>query len=227
MRFKWFSSSSSLRIGSATQVPVVSQEFRATVALRWKREKEQQAHLHDGELFYASNFASDHIQGYFGPYSHWYIQRKLNASAENSLVSVAVTGVVRQGKSVLLGRRGDGVTQDAGLFEFVPSGGVSRIQGTPNFREQLRLEFEEELGVSANLIQKIEPFGLVHDQQDHVLDILALLELSCDITALNAFNEEYKELVAVPLAELGSLPREEVSPLTRFVFDTIDLGALH
>jgi hypothetical protein len=199
----------------------MDKELRVQFAALWETEKQRRPHLHDGELFYLSAFDSHSIEGYFGPYSYWYVQRELNRPVADPLVSVAVTGVTRHGRKVLLGRRGTAVSQDPGLFELAPSGGLSRLKSGPDFREQLKVEFEEELGVTANFIERIEPFGLLHDKCDHVLDILASLYLNCDLDNLGETNEEYKEFAVVLLGDEMPLAKKKISPGSHFVLDKI------
>jgi hypothetical protein len=94
------------------------------------------------------------------------------------------------------------VTDDVGLWEPAPAGGLS--QNDP--KTQVLEELEEELGVAAATVVSAEICGLVEDVKSGVFDIVFRLETPAteqDIRTAWAAggSDEYAELAVVRLSE--------------------------
>jgi HAD superfamily hydrolase (TIGR01509 family) len=105
---------------------------------------------------------------------------------------LGVSGLIVDSEgATLIGRRGD-VTEYPGWYELVPSGGLSGK--TPE--AQILEEFEEETGLTADLIHTITPFCLIHDKAHDVYDIGC--EVLLNGAARSATNSEYTKILRAP-----------------------------
>ena len=117
---------------------------------------------------------------------------------------VAVTGITCREDKILLGKRGDFVSQSPGAYEFVPSGGVDpscigeneMSKGTTvDFLQQLVAELGEETGIPKRRIKSLHPFGLIRDSSASFLDICIKIELRKEAALFEAnSSEEYSEM---------------------------------
>ena len=118
---------------------------------------------------------------------------------------VAVTGIVFCAEGLVLGRRGGGVSDDVGLWEPVPAGGLAQ----ENPERQMYEELAEELGLSADMVNFVKACGLVEDTSSRVFDIVYRVNTS--LMAEDVFNAhrlcktaEHSELAIVKEGELNS-----------------------
>jgi len=120
----------------------------------------------DGELFSLSAAAGAELRGplfgRFVKYRYYHAQRRDPAlSAELRIRPLAVTGVITCRDGVVIGQRLASAGQDAGLWEFVPAGGVEpcclRPDGCIDPRVQLEKEMREEIGLGTADIVALEP----------------------------------------------------------------------
>jgi len=102
-------------------------------------------------------------------------------AASLDLHSLAVTGVLEGEGRVLLGRRSGQVAHYNGLLEFAPAGTLEARGAAPgdpiDFRHQLLVELQEELGIGADQVEACQPLGLVGDPGLRCWDIVCRLRL--------------------------------------------------
>lgn len=116
---------------------------------------------------------------------------------------LAVSGLLRCADGLVFGRRGQGVTTDAGLWELVPSGGLDAADGQAcGPRQQILTELVEEVGLDATEIRDCRPFCLIEDRATGVFDIGVALQTDLDADAVEKAHrrasDEYSELRIVP-----------------------------
>ena len=93
---------------------------------------------------------------------------------------LAITGIVCCRDGVVLGRRGAHLAQGAGRWEPVPAGGLEQ----PDPDAQLLRELEEELGIGPDRVTHRRPVALVEDGATDVHDIVFVLDIALDASAV-------------------------------------------
>jgi hypothetical protein len=176
----------------------------------------------NGSLLSAIEASSERILGRVVEYRLLIAQRARPELFEVLQVRpVAVSGLLECPDGIVFGRRAVTVTQDPGLWELVPSGGLDASRftaGEINYCSQILEELSEELGVGLESISRVVPFCLVEDLESHVLDIgigmmspLAAAALVGNQQA--AGSKEYEEVRVVSRADLAEFIRRENSKL--------------
>lgn len=127
---------------------------------------------------------------------------------------LAVSGLLQCRDGLVLGQRSQAMTQDAGFWEFVPSGGIepSAIKNdTANidFISQLRAELLEETGISWKHVVESHPVLLVEDEENRVVDII--VRLDCPGLSREQILELHKNLVSREYVQLAVVPAQELS----------------
>jgi hypothetical protein len=122
----------------------------------------------------------------------------------NELAPLAVTGLLICADGLVLGRRGPGVTNDVGLWEPAPSGGLAQ----PDPTRQVLLELEEELGLLTERM-RVRAFGVLRDDRSGTVDILFRIDTELagsEIVSAHrqSDNDEYSELMIVPIHALST-----------------------
>jgi hypothetical protein len=114
------------------------------------------------------------------------------------------------------------MTQDAGLWELVPSGGIDTSEvpdgAELDYRAQILTELHEEIGIGSDSVASIRPFCLVDDLDSHVLDIGLMMESPLSASAVlkihrEAATRDYDELRVVDRAEVDGFIQGEASQL--------------
>lgn len=133
------------------------------------------------------------------PY-RYYLAHKEHPEWGLGILPVGVSGVTTYSDRgvflTVLGRRAKELSSYANYWECVPSGSLELL----DVKEQLFLEFEEELGLSRGVIEIIEPLGLFWDAQDEVYDCAYRLVLQLsqeDFVKQVHLSAEYSSLKCV------------------------------
>lgn len=145
---------------------------------------------------------------------------------------LAVSGLLQCHDGLVLGQRSLATTQDAGCWEFVPSGGIepSAVKnGTDNidFISQLRAELFEETGIDWKHVVDSHPVLLVEDEKNRVVDIVVRLycpELSREqVLELhrNLASREYEQIAVVSAQELSKSGAYRLSELSTLLLRAI------
>jgi NUDIX domain len=147
----------------------------------WEEAVVREPWLFNGQFLNYSHYEENVLYGEFVEYKYFYsrtVREKL--LQELQLYPVGVMGITHCNGRVLLGRRSDQVTLYRGLFEFVPAGSVDRqvvVDGVVDIERQYYDELEEESGIPKEMVKNIHPFLLVHDDRDHLVEIMAHIYL--------------------------------------------------
>ena len=189
----------------------------------WQAEQKRRGRaIFNGWLLSAIESSSNRIVGRVVEYRHLIAQRARPELYDVLQVRpVAVSGLLECADGVVFGRRGDAVTQDPGLWELVPSGGLdaSKVGAGPiNYLAQILTELHEEVGIGADSVSSVVPFCLVEGLESHVLDIGIAMASPLAADALvrlqrAVVSTEYEELRVVARGDLAEFMSREASEL--------------
>lgn len=194
-----------LEIGSPWEVPAEMMEHVEDI---WRLEKESRGDgLTDGRIFHLSEHHRDYLRIQPARYRYLVARRRAPELVETGLNirPVGVAGILLCKDGLVLGRRGESVATDAGLWESSPAGGLS----LPDPKAQVLVELEEELGLSASQLVSVEACGLVEDQESGVFDIVFRLQTSASFLEVQDSQsrlgtDEYSELTVIKPLEIGA-----------------------
>lgn len=207
-----FSSSAVVRLNDAPLV--LPSDLEVEVEQLWQAEQARRGKaLFNGKIFSAVEITPDTIHGRIVEYRHLIAQRaKPELFEALNVRPVAVSGLFECADGVVFGRRSGTMTQDAGLWELCPSGGLDTNKaaagGKVDYCAQILTELQEEIGISPDAVTEIRPFCLVDDLDSHVIDIGIALRsrLSAnEVIAIHraAATKEYDELLILPHDEVA------------------------
>lgn len=159
----------------------LSADLENEVERLWLAEQERRGKaIFNGRIMSASTVSSNRIHGYIVEYRLLVAQRAKPALFKELQVRpVAVSGLFECTDGIVFGRRAGSMTQDAGLWELVPSGGIdtSKINDDASptvnvdLSSQILTELHQEVGIKSDFASSVNPFCLVDDTDSHVLDI--------------------------------------------------------
>ena len=179
----------------------------------WKKLLSNNPSLFNAPLFSLEQLDLDSLSlsGYFVPYKYWLFQRQNpDLYSQLKIRPLAVSGVISVNGEYLLGKRSEKMTQDPGLWEFCPSGGIDSDSLTDDhidFLGQLYKEFNEELQWDKNTIKTHKVFALAVDSEEKVADICVQLELK-EKLPLPQPNEEYSEFLWLKSEDLYKISQK-------------------
>lgn len=167
----------------------------------WAEEKGRRGdRLTNGQIYSLYDYSPDCLTLQPAEYRHVLARRRAPDLVDAGLAirPVAVTGVLLCADGLVLGRRGDQVASDAGLWEPAPAGGLNRPDPAAQVLEELR----EELGVKSSGVAPPEACGLVEDMESGVHDIVFRLHTTASAEDIRATHKtlgtnEYAELAIV------------------------------
>jgi 8-oxo-dGTP pyrophosphatase MutT (NUDIX family) len=183
-------------VAESPQLPIaVAREVDAV----WEDLRRRNPRLADGTLFSVTSLSPDRIEGRFVPYRWRAVQRE-RPDLALGIRTLAVSGLLLCEGGVVIGRRAAQVSH-AGLWELVPSGGISG--DPPDWRATLLAELSEEVGIGAADVASMQPFCLIEDEADAVIDLGVMIETKLtaeDVARRHAdlVVKEYAGLVVVP-----------------------------
>jgi len=224
-------------IEATADTAYVEPNIERTVQEAWDAEcKRRGGDVFDGKVFSVSDISPGRISGQFVPYRYLIAQRHHPDLYDNLRVrSLAVSGVLHCVSGVVFGKRHSGVTQDSGMWELAPSGGVGPgcvdEDGKVDLILQLSEELVEELGIEMSAISNAKAFCWIEDEHSHVIDIGIELRTNLDGRAVQAAHQakgsaEYEELLIVPENEVVTFVTNQdqtLSPVSRLLLKTTKL----
>jgi hypothetical protein len=205
----------------------------------WEAE---QAHrgkdLFNDLLFSVQDFSEKHIVGQFVEYRLLIAQRiKPELYEFLRIRPLAVSGILHCSSGIVFGQRHASMTQDAGLWELVPSGGVScssgvKEKGCIDINQQLLQELYEETGMTGSQVSSTSPFCLVEDLKTHVIDIgiKIVTSSSADKIYQNhelCNNKEYVDLKTISIPDISTFltqEKENIVEVSRILLQELGLN---
>lgn len=141
-------------------------------------------------------------------YKYFYAQTKQpNLFASLNITILAVSGITICGNGIVVGKRSVDSLQDAGYWEFTPSGSISVPDlslklDTDYAEDQVIVELEEEIGILGREIGNISLIGCLRDTEAHVIDLLFLITTTITrkelySRSLHSINDEYTEIYII------------------------------
>lgn len=211
----------SVRVNSSC--PKLCTDFNNEVEDLWLSEQNRLGKsIFNGSIMSATHISKSGVDGYIVEYKKFIAQMARPNLFDNLQIRpIALSGLLECADGFVFGRRSKSMTQDSGLWELVPSGGLDTsniikdkedIQQENvvyvNFLRQILIESQEELGIKSNFISHLSPFCLVDDSDSHVIDIGISMKtpLSFDEILMahhNSATNEYHKLRLVRQSEMS------------------------
>ena len=189
------------------------QSLNSAIEAAWASEKERRGGaLFNGKILSAIEISNTEIKAVIIEYKH-YLAKKLNPARFSGLKinPIAVSGLLECNDGIVFGKRSNIVTQDAGNWELVPSGGLECVEMSPDipidFKGQLLLELKEEVGIDSSFVKNMKTFCYVLDEETFVLDIG--ISLFCDLDG-NSITRAYSKLNEKEYDQLSFVKRDEI-----------------
>lgn len=174
--------------------------------------------LFNGRVFSADAIAPDLITGHLTEFRRIVAQmERPELFGELGLRPLAACGIVRCAGGVVVGRRHPAAIYQAGMWQLPPAGSVDAgavaEDGEVDLRRQLLNELQEELGLSAEMVDEPRPLCIVEHPGSHVSDLgMALVtRLSADAVLArhrSGGNTEYDPVLVVPETGLSAFVAE-------------------
>jgi len=211
--------------------------LRERVEELWEQERRVRPGLVDGSMISVTAVDGNRVETRPCPYRLFVARERDTALRERLGVrALGVSGALivngeDGGRSVLLGRRSAYVTEHAGAWELVPSGGIepelAGPDGVVDVVSALLAELEEEVGLPHDTVVEVSPLGLVHDVAQDVYDVCLALHVREPPPSKLA---EYDEALLLPAPQARDWLHAEghtVVPTSRALLDLAgDAGLL-
>jgi hypothetical protein len=203
--------------------PALTPDLENQIETLWQAEQKKRSKaMFNGRIMSAVNISENEIHGCIVEYRYLIAQcAKPELFDTLKLRPVAVSGLFECAEGIVFGRRAEGMTHGAGLWELVPSGGIdtSRVSDATevNYLSQILTELHEETGVNADCVSSMGPFCLVVDVNSHLIDIgIALKSSLSGDEVLRLHREaakEYDELKIVHNSDVDGFIGAEMSKI--------------
>lgn len=164
--------------------------FEKQVEEIWQKGIAEGKLLFEGQIFRPISFTPEEMVGDFISYRYFYGQTK---GLPLHIHTAGVTAIIQKEDQVLLAQRAENLAYLPGLWEFAPSGTLSKL----DLKEQMVEELQEEIGVT--VVHKITPFLLIQERE--IFEICMKVECECPE---NLPIGEYQAFAWVPLDLLAS-----------------------
>lgn len=184
------------------------ENVQARVSEIWREELERRPGLFDGLLFRLTEIlplvqGNLGLRGYYSPYSQ-FLARLRDPGIGYDFMPLSVTGIVLAEGMILMAQRGN-MTQYPHCWECVPSGGLDpEVVGNGpalDISAQLLVELQEETGIPSHWVDRVEPLGLIRNDESGVYCLAFALQLvSYRPALLSSAGGEYSGYEWVPVS---------------------------
>ncbi len=191
----------------------VSDVLTDRIEIIWNEAKKQKKSLQDGLVLSFDRLKEGGLNCSLVQYRNFFAQlAQPELRDELQIKVVAISGICRSGKKLLIGKRSELNTQYPLWYELIPSGSLdpeqSHSDGTVDFESQVVEELLEEANIGRDSIRRMTPMGLFFDPEGGTVDICIEVELSesvseQDITASG--TSEYEQLYWLDQEEVENL----------------------
>lgn len=210
-----------------------AQQVLARIDAIWDEEQRRRGNaMTNGRIFSVSRRDGPVFSVWETQYK-WWIAQRCDPMLFRTLAvrPLAVSGVLRLAQGLAFARRSECNTQDAGLWELPPSGGIDDIcrrrGGVIAADAQILAELKEELDIPPQALAAAPAaFAIMEDDADHVVDIV--FDLRVNLSAkelLERFaamaNREYTALCVIDAREASHLLLD-LSPASAALLDYLN-----
>ena len=238
---------------SCASVPLSVAVEREVEAV-WSGElKRRGSSLYNGKILSVDQVLGDLVSCSLTEYRRLAVQRlRPEMFCDLNVRALAVSGMLFCKDGLVIGLRSSRNTQDQGLWELVPSGGIdpdsrgvtdawSAVCEEPkafvsvDYLAQLKDELREEVGIDWSHIGSYETICLVEDLVEHVIDIVIRLNAPnltiSDIqnTHSRSGSAEYSRLTVLPTGVQANLELSlfyDLTPVSQFLLERYPLAAV-
>lgn len=224
--FDWrvYEASIDLKVQIGRSMPALPAAMEASVNQHWDIATRDHQNLYNGRVFSVDAIYENRLIG------HWTEFRRIVAQircpklyATLQLRPLSVCGILlcsmegRQGSQsntgIVIGRRAAGSLFQAAVWQLSPAGAVDPssvgASGEVDWRKQVLMELQEELGVRPDTVHSMQPLCIVEYPGHHALELGVILRCSSNgetiIEAHRLFgNTEYDALRVLSLDEIVS-----------------------
>jgi hypothetical protein len=212
-----------LQVSVTRTMPDLPRALDAEVERLWRAaaariEAGGAGRLFNGRVFSIDAITPHRVTGHLTEFRRLVAQmERVALFAELGLRSLAVCGVLRCARGVVIGRRHPGAIYQAGMWQLPPAGSVDAAavapDGTVDLRRQLLTELEEELGLPPDSVDTPRPLCIIEHPGSHVSDLGMAMTTPLDAPAVLAAhrargNTEYQPLLVVPETALPNFLAE-------------------
>ncbi len=230
--------SAQVRVVATGELGKLAPDLEVELDGLWERANSDRSKpLFNGKIFSVTSLNEALIKGLFIDY-RLYVAQTLRPElfAQLAVRPLGVSALTVSPDGVVIGQRNLTTTQNPGLWELAPSGGVDpencNADGEIDIKAHILGELYEELGLGTDEVDDPLPFCLLDDSQSHVLDIGVLLHTRLSKAAIleshrNLASDEYLQVEVVAPAEVDSFlarPDVELAPESRLLLQ--DRGLL-
>jgi len=197
----------------------------------WEDEKRHRGDMiFNGKVLSVVAWSESLIKVCPSEYKNYLAQKRCpELSDDLHVCPLAVSGLLIAGDRIVFGKRSNLVTDEAGRWELVPSGGVEASNDSGNgaidYREQVVRELREELCVERQYVNGVSTMGLVVDNESGVFDIVVRISCTLDGDEIirkfsGGFSGEYSDLKMVKCDDLERFcEAENLVSVSRFIIN--------
>lgn len=193
----------------------------------WSEAQRQNSRLFDGSILSCISVSSNRIISTIDNYRLFFSKKSNPVLLDKiKIMPIAVSGILECKDGFVFGKRAKFTTQDAELWELVPSGGLdASITNNLNiydYKQQLLTELYEEIGVNQDRLRTVTPFCYVIDHEASVLDIGIYMYIDVSqetinhcFTTVNSF--EYESIIFIPrnaIIDFIAMERQNISSIS-------------
>ncbi|MFM5521493.1 NUDIX hydrolase [Aeromonas jandaei] len=174
----------------------------------WSEAQKKNNRLFDGSILSCISDSSNRIISTIDNYRLFFSKKSHPVLLDKiKIMPIAVSGILECKDGFVFGKRAKFTTQDADLWELVPSGGldasITNDINTYDFKQQLLTELYEEIGINQDMLRTITPFCYVIDHEASVLDIGIYMYSDVNQETINhcfttVRSFEYESIIFIP-----------------------------
>ena len=172
--------------------------------------------LFNGLIFSATSVGPDELRGRFVEYKYHIAQQMdIRLAPILRIAPVCLSGVLTCPEGILFGKRQDGLATRPGVWGLMPSGCLTpdtfSADGSVDYVKAFLYALKDELNIDAHFLSDLSHNALI---AEHSIDgegyslvmnaQIALSSLAIKHRHLNANEDKYSEIVAVPPADVES-----------------------
>ncbi|TNH76163.1 MULTISPECIES: hypothetical protein [Aeromonas] len=193
----------------------------------WREAQRKNSRLFDGSILSCISDSSNKITSVIDNYKFFFSKKSHPGLLEKiQIMPIAVSGILECKDGFVFGKRAKFTTQDAELWELVPSGGLdASITNNLNiydFKQQLLTELYEEMGINPDMLRTITPFCYVIDHEASVLDIGVYMYSDASQDTINhcfttVRSFEYESIIFIPrsiIIDFIAMERQNISSIS-------------